>query len=66
MPPRTHPSAVPDEPRVFMPAEDGDRATYLTCTDPDCPATRTGTNHAHLSQVERVDGTTDVVTEGTE
>lgn len=39
-------------------ARDGDAATYQTCIDPDCPAARPGTEHAHLARVKRADGTT--------
>lgn len=36
-------------------ARDGDAATYQTCTDPDCPAARPNTAHAHPIGVTRAD-----------
>jgi hypothetical protein len=30
-----------------------DEAIYLQCTDPDCPAKVEGTEHAHVTHVER-------------
>lgn len=36
-------------------ARDGDVATYQRCDDPNCPAKRPGTEHAHLVSVKRSD-----------
>jgi hypothetical protein len=50
----------PDTPDRDVPLglRDGDRGIYKVCKDPECPANRPGTKHAHFDRFER-DGETE-------